>query len=83
MRLDDKSHQAINNIFMMNELPTIQAAYRMVREERHKDICKIAIASSENMAFVADKRKNYGQNRSNEGNHNYKRQNGGTKRSNN
>ena len=74
MRLDDQFHQARTNILIMKELPTIQVANRiLVQEERHKDIFKLIFAGSENMAFVADKRKSHDQNRSNERNHNYKR----------
>ena len=44
MRLDDQFHQARTNILMMSELPTIQAAYSiLVQEERHTNICKVAV----------------------------------------
>lgn len=44
MRLDDQFHQAKTNILMMSELPTIQAAYSiLVQEERHTNICKVAV----------------------------------------
>ena len=87
MRLDEQYNQARTNILMMSELPTIQAAYRLlVQEERHRKICKIT-APIESLAFFSDKRKNYDQGRNNEHHSNYKRpytqNNGGGKRTNN
>lgn len=73
MRLDEQYHQACTKILMMSELPTIQAAYRLlVQEERHKEICK-ATAPTESLAFLSDKKKNYDQGRTNEGHNSYKR----------
>ena len=82
--LNEQFQQVRTNILMMNELPTVQAAYRiLVQEERHKDICKVNTANTENMAFVTDKRKPYEHHKISEGQYNYKKPNGGIKRSNN
>lgn len=59
LKLNDKFSAVRGHIMMMQPLPTVSQAYRLVaQEESHKDIYQFSL-QAENVAFVADK-KNFG-----------------------
>ncbi|XP_074341021.1 uncharacterized protein LOC141678576 [Apium graveolens] len=56
LKLNDKYSGVRGHIMMMNPLPTVSQAYRLVaQEENHKDLSQLSF-QSESVAFVADKR---------------------------
>lgn len=59
LKLNDKYSAVRGHIMMMNPLPTVSQAYRLVaQEENHKEISQISL-NTESLAFAAE-RKNYG-----------------------
>lgn len=60
MKLDSKYNQVRTNILMMDDLPNASIVYRLLQqEERHKEFNKLAVTSTESMAFAVDRRKYY------------------------
>ncbi|XP_021745451.1 uncharacterized protein LOC110711386 [Chenopodium quinoa] len=60
MKLKDEYKQVRSNILMMQPLPTLTLAYRMLlQEQKHKQISDHNTTSTDGFAFAADRRKFY------------------------
>ena len=55
MNLHDDFRQVRTNILMMDQLPPVSQAYRLIlQEQRHKEIAKLSSPIPESMAFASE-----------------------------